>query len=264
MASVDPVSRLMSRRSLARGPVILMYHSITPPGHTPESPWAVPLDRFREQVDYLVDGGWDVRNVSDLAPGTPGLERSVAITFDDGYRDNLPACEALEARGVSGTWFVVSGNVGRPAAWPDAETTGRPMLSAAELRDMRAAGMEVGGHTRSHVRLAEVPPDAGAEEVRGCREDLEDLLGEPVTSFAYPYGSHDDGVVSAVEDAGFQVACTTVAGPAFQDADPLRLRRVAVYGSDPLAMFARKLGLARNVADWPRVVDSLLHRRAGA
>lgn len=264
MASVDPVSRLVSRRSLARGPVILMYHSITPPGQTPESPWAVPLDRFREQVDYLVDGGWAVRNVSDLAPGAPGLENAVAVTFDDGYRDNLPACEALETRGVSGTWFVVSGNVGRPSAWPDGEPAGHPMLSAAELRDMRAAGMEVGGHTRSHVRLAQVPPEAGTEEVRGCREDLEDLLREPVTSFAYPYGSHDDAVVSTVAEAGFRVACTTIAGPAFQDAHPLRLRRVAVYGSDTLAMFARKLGLARNVADWPRVVDSLLHRRAGA
>ena len=120
---------------------------------------------------------------------------------------------------------------------------------------MSQAGMEIGGHTRDHCRLAEIGAEHLQNQVRGCREDLEQILGEAVTSFAYPYGSHSDQVVAATQEAGYKVACTTRAGPAFADADPLRLRRLAVYSHDSLSSFGRKVGLMRNEASWGRVLE---------
>ena len=67
--------------------------------------------------------------------------------------------------------------------------------AAQELRDMRVAGMEIGSHTRSHCQLTETAPESWEGELRGAREDLQALLGAPVSSFAYPYGKFNDATV---------------------------------------------------------------------
>lgn len=260
MLRIDPVSRYLAGASRGSGSLILMYHSVRPGRKTPEWLWSVAIERFIDQVELLRDAGWHFRRVSDLPKEGSPREGTVAITFDDGYLDNYPAFEALAKRGLPASWFVVSGNVGRPAAWPDEVTNGWAMLDRGQLLEMSQAGMEIGGHTRQHYRLAEIGVDELLDQLRGCREDLEQILGRAVTSFAYPYGSHSEQVVSATRDAGYEVACTTLAGPAFTDGDPLRLRRLAVYSHDSLSSFGRKVGLMRNVAGWGRVIE---HIRGG-
>ncbi|WP_157174515.1 polysaccharide deacetylase family protein [Thiocystis violascens] len=234
-----------------------MYHSIQGGRAVPKWLWSVAFNRFLDQIDLLRDAGWQFRRVSDLTGEDASDRCSLAITFDDGYRDNDPAFLALERRGIPATWFVVSTNVGRPAAWSDDTTTGWPMLDAGRLREMAQAGMEIGGHSRHHCRLAELPADRLPDEIRGCRLELEEILDRPVTSFAYPYGSYNQAVVEAVRDAGYRVACTTQYGPALADGDPLRMRRLAVYSHDTLSSFARKIGLMRNEATWGRVFEHL-------
>jgi peptidoglycan/xylan/chitin deacetylase (PgdA/CDA1 family) len=109
------------------------------------------------------------------------------------------------------------------------------------LREMRTNGMEIGGHSRSHCRLAEVPVSELAVETAGCRKALENILGEPVESFAYPYGSYNRAVIKAVRDAGYRRACSVENGFAWQNNDPFRLRRIPVHAGDTHNAFARKL-----------------------
>jgi len=260
MFKVDPVSRYLALASRGGGPLILMYHSVTPGRGKPEWIWSVAMDSFVAQVDLLRDSGWRFCKVADIARGERGMERTVAITFDDGYLDNAAAFQALADRGLPGTLFVVSASIGRAAHWKDSVTSGWQMLDAGQLRELVRSGMEIGGHSRHHCRLAETAPDQLADEIGGCRQELENTLGQPVSSFAYPYGSFNDAVIRAVADAGYEAACTTLAGPALADRDPLRLRRLAVYAHDTLSSFARKIGLRRNEATWGRVRDHLLYR----
>lgn len=260
MLPIDPIARYFARASRGVGPLILMYHSVCRGRTSPDWLWSVALDRFIDQIELLRDAGWQFRKVTDLANSASPQEGAVAITFDDGYLNNYPAFEALAARGLPATWFIVSGNVGRPAAWSDEVTTGWPMLDSGRLLEIRQAGMEIGGHTRHHCRLAEIDAAQLPDQIRGCREDLEQILGEAVTSFAYPYGSHTDQVVAATRDAGYQVACTTHAGPAFVDGDLFKLRRLAVYSYDNLSSFGRKVGLMRNEASWGRVIEHVRNR----
>lgn len=256
---VDPVSRHLARAAGTHGPVMLMYHAVAREAGTPEWPWAVSLDRFRAQLDHLVDEGWTTATVRELVSAPRDWpRRTVAITFDDGYANNAAACEELQRRDMRATWFIVSGSIGREPAWP---ATGPPrgrLLSAAELRGMHRAGMEIGSHTVRHLRLTELDPARRHGELEDSRRQLEDVLGEPVGSFAYPYGACDDACAGAVQDAGYGNASTTRTGWALRDGNPFLLRRLTILNTDTLASFMRKLYFGSNEVSWPNLVKHAL------
>ncbi|MCA1925387.1 MAG: polysaccharide deacetylase family protein [Thiobacillus sp.] len=269
MNRTDPVSYLLHRAGRAHGPLMLMYHAVAAGKGAPDWPWAVSMQRFRAQLDFLADAGYRTPTMRQLleSPERFAGGRTAVITFDDGYVDNLYACEALVSRSMHASWFVVSGSVGREPAWPD---DGRPrgrMLNAAELREMHAAGMEIGSHTVSHARLTEVDDASLHTELAGSRRQLEDALGQPVTSFAYPYGAWDARCANAVAATGYAAACTTRTGWALRDGDPYRLRRLTVFNVDTPGSFARKLAYASHAVSWPELgryyAGSLLRRFRG-
>lgn len=227
-----------------RSPVLLMYHSIEKGGGTPDWQWSVSLQHFVEQLDYLADAGWSPVALTALdKPEIRNASRRFVITFDDAYEDTMPAYEVLAKRGWPATWFVVSSAVNGLSTWHDPGVPKRPTMLPHHLREMHANGMEIGGHSRSHRRLAEAPVSELAVETAGCRKALEDLLGGSVESFAYPYGSYNRAVIEAVRNAGYRRACSTENGFAWQDDDPFRLRRIAVLAGDTRSAFARKLVL---------------------
>jgi len=257
---LDPISQRLLSGAGRNGPVTLMYHSVRPGRGAADWTWAVSQQRFEEQMDLLQKNGWRTFTVSELAGPGPFPEKSVAITFDDGYQDNYQAFMSLARRGMRGTLFMVSRDVGGRAGWQGEGGSGMPMLDKTQLREMLAAGMEVGCHSRSHPRLTEVDDARLHDEVSGARDELQDQIDTGVTSFAYPYGDYDDRVVEAVRQAGYSAACVTRSGCGRVDDDPLRLRRIAVFAEDNLATFARKLAFADNEADWLRVGTYYLGR----
>jgi peptidoglycan/xylan/chitin deacetylase (PgdA/CDA1 family) len=134
-----------------------------------------------------------------------------------------------------------------------AESCGAPlptdlMMTSAQLRELRSAGMLIGGHTRSHPILAQIDDASAREQILGGRECLESVLGEPVTLFAYPNGKpqQDYGARHAemVRAAGFAAAVTTAPGMARCDADTFQLPRFTPWDRTPLRFGLR---LARNM-----------------
>lgn len=249
---IDPLSALLHRNAGQHGPAMVMYHAVTPGASTPAWPWAVSMQQFCDQLDFLAAAGYATPTLSELV-STPANEwagRTAVITFDDGYADNLAACTELQKRGMRASWFIVTGAIGEAPTWPaDGRPAGR-LLNAAELREMRAAGMEVGSHTVSHVRLTEVDDTCLHQELRNSRAALEDLLGHAVTSFAYPFGAWDARCAAGVRQAGYTAACTTRTGWALRDGDPYLLRRLTVFNSDTAGSLARKLLFASNDVSW--------------
>ncbi|WP_413438376.1 polysaccharide deacetylase family protein [Sulfuriferula sp. GW1] len=258
---IDPFSNYLHRSAGQHGPVMLMYHSVTGGGGRPNWPWAVSMQRFRDQLDFLAETGWATPTMAELvAAPEKWTGRTAVITFDDGYVDNLAAWEELQKRGMRATWFMVSGSVGREPSWP---TDGRPagrLLNAAELRTMQASGMEVGSHTANHVRLTQADDKLLSAELNDSKAALEDALGSEISSFAYPYGAWDARCASAVRESGYRAACTTRTGWALRDDDPYLLRRLTVFNTDTAGSLARKLYFGSHEVSWPAVARYAMQR----
>lgn len=258
---VDPVSRWLHRGAGAHGPLMLMYHSVQRGTRSPGWPWAISEKAFRGQLDFFEAEGYQTLTMKELANLTSKPRgRAVVLTFDDGYIDNLAACDELVKRGMHASWFVVSGSIGAEPAWPgDGRPAGR-LLSAVELRQMHAAGMEIGSHTVSHARMPNLDDVTLVRELVDSKAALEDAIGAAVSSFAYPYGAWDERCEAAVRRAGYTAACTTRTGWAMRDGDPYRFRRLTVFNHDSLGRLARKLYFGSHDVAWSDVARYGLRR----
>ncbi len=186
---------------------VLTYHSLDTSG----SPVSVDPAVFEAQMDWLARDGPPVVSLAELV-AVPREGDAVALTFDDGFENFATvAAPILRHRGLPATVFVVTGRVGRTNAWGGVDHPGIPRLPLMDwdtLGQMAEQGIELGGHTRVHPRLPRLSAARIEDEVSGCALDLEGRTGVRPTSFAYPYGALDHGVVSCVSDI-FDRAVTT-------------------------------------------------------
>ncbi|GAA0924714.1 polysaccharide deacetylase family protein [Nonomuraea longicatena] len=192
-------------------PYVLMYHSID---HFDEDPYLITIrpGRFAEQMAWLARRGLRGVSVRELlrAPA-PGL---VGLTFDDAYADfGVHALPVLLRHGFTATVFVVAGRLGGTNDW-DPLGPRKPLMDREDVLRAADAGMEIGSHTLTHLRLAGADPFDVEQEVKGSKAVLEEIVGGDVAGLAYPYGDHDADAVEAVRAAGYAYACSiNPAGP---------------------------------------------------
>lgn len=231
--------------------LILMYHQVAAPLSDREHRFCTPPDAFERQMD-IVRQSFEPVSLEALLDGLGGRkplpERAVHITFDDGFTGVLEhAAPVLAARRIPATLYMVSGQLGGSNEWMSRRGfPSRPLMTAAQLRELQKAGFTIGSHTHSHARLTEIGTEAVHQELRTSRQTLEDALGQAVLHFAYPYGLHDDAVRGAVGEAGYTSACSTVSGFNRPGEDDFRLRRIDVFGTDLDWQFRQKLRFGRN------------------
>ena len=243
LASVS--SLLRSTRGTRR--VALCWHSVHPDlpyaSATPES--------FAAQLDWL-GATCDVVPFSRLlAPRPAGARPAVAITFDDGYADNHQhALPLLAQRGMTATFFLTAGFIARDRAVLDhfqADRAGAPVepLTWSQARELRAAGMEIGAHTWSHPNLAALPSAAARDELSRSKTAIEEALGEPIASMAYPYGKpgrhFTAETMSLAAEAGYQSAAAVLFRGARERDHRLAVPRFFVNGEDSAATLAAKV-----------------------
>lgn len=125
------------------------------------------------------------------------------------------------------------------ARWVGCTEEGRPerrMMNAIELQTISRSGLiEIGAHAVWHVMLAQHPVEMQRCEIEGCKQQLEQVLGRPVTSFAYPYGGAEAVSLQTkrcVQQAGFELACDNVPGTVGPQADLFALPRCLVRDWD--------------------------------
>jgi peptidoglycan/xylan/chitin deacetylase (PgdA/CDA1 family) len=195
---------------------ILTYHQIATPPASP-SPFrslSVPLAHFESQMGWLKRLGYQGLSMRDLMPYLRGERegRVVGITFDDGYQNNLlHALPVLQRVGFTATVYAVSQRLGQSNTWDQA--LGVPvsaLMTRQELQEWSHAGLEVGSHTRNHVRLTHCTEQEAQREIAGSKAELEDLLGCAVSQFCYPYGEFNASLSRRVDEAGYEAATTTL------------------------------------------------------
>ena len=115
------------------------------------------------------------------------------------------------------------------------------MLSREQLCELQEAGLAIGSHTLNHAHLTRLSPAEARREMVDSRACLEDMLGAPCRTLAYPYGDWSPAVRDLAGEAGYAVACTTVRAAARAGADPLALPRLNIRRYNIVPRFAYKL-----------------------
>lgn len=197
---------------------ILLYHyveNVADPNDTTRKKLDINPYTFEEQLKTLKEAFYTtlfIREIPAIVKGkNPPPVKPIALTFDDGYRDFYTvAYPILQKYQMKATIYVISGFLD----WPN-------YLTKKQLAEIAASGLvEIASHTVHHATLKNANEQVITKELVESKKSLEQISGETVTDFAYPYGSFNDKAATLVKDAGYQTAASVVSA-SFQSANNL-------------------------------------------
>ena len=204
-----------------RGVPVLCYHSINSDSSKKNS-IIMPKEKFREQLKTIKDSGYTTLTMNQLNDylfnNKPIPEKSVVITFDDGYRDNYTnVFPILKEFNMKATIFVISSYLNRDL-----------YLTSEEIKEMSDYGIDIESHTVSHVKLSTLSYEDQLKELKNSKETIENITDKPVISIAYPEGKFNKDTKKATLEAGYSMGFTIERGYADRNDNPAQLNRVCV------------------------------------
>ncbi len=199
----------VARRTNPPFMAVLLLHRVT--DDIPEDGLTVSTRRFRKICEML-SRGFHVVPLSEvfriLKTGAPVPRRTVAITFDDCYRDNLFAARVLAGFGLPASFFVPTAFVGTDTVFEwDKHLPRMPNLSWDDLHEMVDMGFDISSHTVTHANLAAISVEQMRSELIESKRTLESRLGRPARWLAYPFGTKNNFLperLPLVHEAGYE------------------------------------------------------------
>lgn len=230
---------------------ILMYHSVSEDAEQNVHPYYKVVTHprvFAEQMEFLKRKGFEAISLEDaickLREGKEAAGKYVVITFDDGFRDVLThAAPVLDKAAFTATIYLSTGFVGNE----NRNFKGRECLSWNEVRDLQRSGITFGSHTVTHPKLYGLAVNAIRNEIADSKRTIEDKLGLPVHSFAYPYAfpENDSAFKTRLRnillESGYSNGVCTAIGRAHAGSDPFFLERLPVNSDDDARLFEAKM-----------------------
>lgn len=212
--------------------VFLMYHELELPGRAlvQSEPgyvrYILPRDTFQKQMDWLRENQWHGLSVSQALQG--GLEKSVALTFDDGCEtDLLAAAPILKQAGFHATFYVTAGFLDSPG-----------YMSSAQLQELSSLGFEIGCHSMTHPYLNDLSAQALQTEIVDAKSKLEEILGSKVEHFSCPGGRYDDRALALAKQAGYRSVANSRSHANSPSTDRFQLGRVAIMRDTTTSQFS--------------------------
>ena len=212
-----------------------------PPAHRP---YALDPREFRAHLLAAADSPRRAVAVSRV-PGELG-GGFFSLTFDDGAASDYEyAFPALVELGLRATFFVVPTRIDRPG-----------QVTWAQVREMLAAGMEIGSHSMTHPFLDGLDEQAVRREFGDSKRLLEDRLGAPVHAASLPHGWERPALAPLLAELGYRVFCTSRVGWWHPGDPPLSMPRVGVRRGMPVEEFAAIVDAQRGALWRLRTVDA--------
>jgi peptidoglycan/xylan/chitin deacetylase (PgdA/CDA1 family) len=220
---------------------VLFYHRVA----DDRDELAVPVRRFREQMEFLAAEGYTVVDVTQIGALLAAGElpaRTIGLSFDDGCRDIAEnAVPLLAERGFRATVFVATGvTAGRASfAWYSRQPR---LLGWDEIVALDRAGtLEFEAHSVTHPNLLVLDDEQAALEIAGSKAELEEHIGRAVTAFSYPAGLFGEREQRIVARTGYDLAVSCEPGVNLPTTDRLALRRRQIDARDRLLDFRAKV-----------------------
>ncbi len=225
-------------------PVLCYHRLVEADAEGGKFPTYIRADLFEEHLRYLRAHGYQTLLFSELDPDQlfEKSRKAVILTFDDGYEDNHRLLfPLLKKYGAKAVIYLVADRDRNEWDIPEGETP-LPLMNAAQRRELLASGLvEFGAHTLTHPDLAVLPAEQAGEEISRSKTELEETLGVPVRTFAYPYGRLTAPVKELTRQAGFAYGIATDSGPLALHEDPFQVRRIVMFPNTNVRRFARKV-----------------------
>lgn len=230
-------------------PVIMYHRVIKDESEKGVHGTYVTVEQFEEQMKYLKKKGYETVTFKDLLNNRYKQrfdkdKKWIMLTFDDGYKDNYEnAFPILKKYQFKGIIYVLDGI--EYNKW-DVDNPGNPekrftLMNQDELLEMQNYGIEFGGHTSTHPRLAELSTEQVKSEIINSKSNIEKIIGKELLSFAYPYGSLNEEVKRIPQEAGYKFAVATDSGSIVFSDDLFEIRRIGIFPTNNLFNFKRKV-----------------------
>lgn len=217
--------------------MVLMYHALYANDaelaaiDAEDRPYAVSVDIFREQLDWLARENIPVTDPLALSRDAARAPVNVVLTFDDGHESNYRhAYPMLRERGLVGVFFVTSDFIGQ-----------RPGFCAWEqLGEMADAGMQIGSHGKTHRFFDDLTADELEQEYQASRSAITTGTGHAPVMLSFPGGRYRGSQITAGRDAGYRYFFSSDPGANRRDAfvPGAVLRRVPIRSETNGAVFA--------------------------
>lgn len=232
-ASSDKEAKLNTPTKTEGGVPVLMYHSI---GYEKDNPVRLPVENLEKQMKYLKDNNYSTLSMDDLYDyfenNKPIPEKSIVLTFDDGYLDNYTKLyPVLKKYGFKGTIFVITNTIDKE----------KDYLLSSQLKELDKSCLAIESHTASHENLSELSYDKQLKTLKASKEYLEKTLNREVNYIAYPFGKYNEETLRAAKDAGYKMAFTTDGKWSDKSDGILTLDRVYISGFFDLDTFIRRI-----------------------
>lgn len=202
---------------------VLIYHRV---GYT-KGALTVSPERLATDLEALRESGYQTIGLPAyekfLVDGQVELpKRPLLITFDDGYADNWEyAFPLLKQYNMTAVFYIITSLIGQPER-----------LTAAQIKEMAAAGMYFGSHTISHRSLGELPESEIRDELQTSKNILETMLDRDIRTVAYPKGSYNEETLRIAKEIGYVAGLSTRYGKSSRQGNPYMLKRIPVFSFD--------------------------------
>ncbi len=241
---------------------VLLLHRVTDEipadGLTVGTQWFHRLCALLARRFHVVSLSEIVRRVRTGEDAPP---RTVAITFDDCYHNNLGAARILAEYGLPACFFVPTQFIGTDHVFEwDRGIKQLANLDWDDLREMVRLGHEIGSHTVSHADLGTVSSEEVRRELIDSKKVLEARLGRPARWFAYPFGGHSNfrlADLPLVYEAGYEACFSGYGGFVRRGMDGTVLPR------EPVPYFRSLLNLELHLAGCLQWFYALKRRTLG-
>lgn len=216
-----------------RGICILAYHCI---GYEKNNGLKVPAQQFKQQMKYIKNNGYVTLTLEQLyifmLDNKPIPEKSVVITFDDGYVDNYKyAYPILKEFNLKATIFAISKNIDKRKGY----------MTSNQLRELQANGIDIQSHTLDHEELTTFSYEKQLTILKESKISLENILDKKVNYIAYPYAKYNANTIKAAKDAGY-VMGFILGGKVARKKDGIyTLHRLCVIPSDSMDVLKARL-----------------------
>ncbi|WP_010237851.1 polysaccharide deacetylase family protein [Clostridium arbusti] len=217
-----------------KGVPVVMYHSVS--NEPTLGNLRITKDNFEAQMKYLKDNGYytlTMDEVNDfITKNKPIPEKSVALTFDDGYEDNYTnVYPVLKKYGFKATVFVVTSSVDKDSTY----------LTSAQLKDMQANGVDIQSGTYANTKLGDLTMVQQLKSLQNSKQFLESLLNKKVNYVSYPFGSYNANTLDAANKAGYVLGLSRDGKWSYKTDGIYKLSRVYIGPNHTEANFEERI-----------------------